>query len=117
MATNDYLPSICSNGTAGSQLFITNGDLGYIFDLSANTLTQIVDPGFPSRARMGEFMDGYFFVLVTETRRFQISALEDGTTWDPLDVAERSEASDDISGIKRNPYLLAYLLALIPALC
>ncbi len=109
MATNVYLPSICSNGTAGFQLFITSGDLGYIFDLTANTLTQITDPGFPARVRMGEFMDGYFFALVTETRRFQISALEDGTTWDALDVAERSEASDDINALVRNHRVICIL--------
>jgi hypothetical protein len=102
MAPSVYLPSICSNGTAGNQLFITCGGLGYIFNLNANTLTQITDPGFPSNVRMGEFMDGYFFALVTETRKFQISALEDGTTWDALDVAERSEASDDINALVRN---------------
>jgi hypothetical protein len=104
-----YLPSICSNGTAGFQLFITSGELGYIFDLSANTLTQITDPGFPERVRMGEFMDGYFFALVTETRKFQISALEDGTSWDALDVAERSEASDDINALVRNHRVIAIL--------
>ncbi len=109
LATNEYLPSICSNGTAGFQLFITSGDLGYIFDLNANTLTQITSMGFPARARMGEFMDGYFFVLVTETRRFQISALEDGTSWDALDVAERSEASDDINALVRNHRVICLL--------
>ncbi len=109
LATNEYLPSICSNGTAGFQLFITSGDLGYIFDLQANTLVQITDPGFPDRARMGEFMDGYFFVLVTETRRFQISALEDGLVWDSIDVAERSEASDDINALVRNHRVICIL--------
>ncbi len=105
----DYPPSICSNGTAGNQLFLVTGDLGYIFDLNANTLTQITDPGFPERVRMGEFMDGYFFALVTETRKFQISALEDGTSWDALDVAERSEASDDISALIRNHRVICLL--------
>jgi hypothetical protein len=109
LATNVYMPSICSNGTAGFQLFITSGDKGYIFDLGANTLSQITDSGFPARVRMGEFMDGYFFALVTETRKFQISALEDGTSWDALDVAERSEASDDINALIRNHRVIALL--------
>src|SRR5215469_18794550 len=51
---------------------------------------------------MGEFMDGYFLVLINNSRAFQISALEDGTSWDPLDVGERSEGSDNVQAMKRN---------------
>jgi len=99
----DVYPTLCSNGTAGFQLFLTAGLNGYIFDLNTNTLTLIADPDFPQgQALMGEFMDGYFLVLVSGTRRFQISALEDGTSWDGLDVAERSEASDNLSAMRRN---------------
>jgi hypothetical protein len=97
-----YMASICSNGSAGSQLFITSGGLGYIFDLNTNILTQIADPDFPSPCRMGEFMDGYFFALKTDSRSFQISALEDGTDWDPLDVFARSEGSDNVQTLIRN---------------
>lgn len=95
-------PTICSNGTAGGQLFITAGLNGYIFDLNTNVLTLIADADFPQgTALMGEFMDGYFLVLVYNSRRFQISALEDGTTWDALDVFERSEGSDNVQAMVR----------------
>lgn len=106
---NDDLPAcMVSNGTAGNQVFIVSGGYGYIFDLVANVLTLIADPDFPNRtvgsygALSCEFIDGYFIVLIGETRRFQISALEDGTAWDALDVAEISEASDNIVAMKRN---------------
>lgn len=103
VATDSNPPTICSNGTAGHQLFITAGGNGYIFDTIANTLTLIADPDFPNgTALMGEFMDGYFLVLIANSRAFQISALEDGTSWDALDVGERSEGSDNILGMKRS---------------
>lgn len=96
-------PTISSNGTAGGQLFITSGLNGYIFDTVANTLTLIADADFPQgQAAMGEFMDGYFLVLIYQSRAFQISALEDGTSWDGLDIAERSEGSDNVLAMKRS---------------
>ncbi len=109
LATNDYLPTICSNGSAGNQLFIVSGGQGYIFDLGANTLTEITDPGFPDDARMGEFSDSYFMVSVAESRSWQISALDDGLTWDVLDVAERSIASDNIAAMVRLERVIALL--------
>lgn len=91
-----------SNGTAGFQLAFTASLYGYVFDLLTNTLSLIADSDFPQgEAKMLEFMDGYGIVLINDSRRFQISALEDFTDWDALDVAERSIASDNIVFIKR----------------
>ena len=88
--------SFSSNGTAGNQLFITAGGFGYILDLVANTVTQITDPDFLTPTYMGVFIDGYFVSLHALTRQFQISALEDGLTWDGLDVFEVSRTSDNL---------------------
>jgi len=96
-------PTMCSNGTAGHQVFITSGLNGYIFDINTNVLTLIADTDFPQGSALeGEFMDGYFLVLINESRAFQISALEDGTDWDGLDIAERSEASDNLIAMRRS---------------
>jgi len=96
-------PTMCSNGTAGHQIFITSGLNGYIFDTVADTLTLIADIDFPQgEAIAGEFMDGYFLVLIYQSRAFQISALEDGTDWDGLDIAERSEGSDNLVAMRRS---------------
>ena len=97
------VPTMCSNGTAGGQVFITSGLNGYIFDLNTDTLTLIADIDFPQgEAIAGEFMDGYFLVLIYQSRAFQISALEDGTDWDGLDIAERSEGSDNLVAMRRS---------------
>src|SRR5262245_24087218 len=99
----EIVPSFSSNGTAGHQIFITSGLNGYIFDTIANTLTLIADVDFPQgEAQFGEFMDGYFIVLIHDSRAFQISALENGLSWDALDVAERSEGSDNLTSMRRS---------------
>lgn len=86
--------SICSNGSDGNQLFIVSGGLGYIFDLLTDTLTQITDPDFPTDAKMGAFLDGYFLVLQAGTDKFYLSDLEDGTAWNGVDVGQSNQSSD-----------------------
>ncbi len=94
---NDGLPvTISSNGQAGHQLLITSGGLSYIFDLDSNTLTQVADPDILAFTAQGIFDDSYFIVLDNVTSTFQISAPEDGTSWSGLDVAQRSDSSDNI---------------------
>jgi hypothetical protein len=84
--------TICSNGSDGNQLFIVSAGGGYIFNLQTNALTPI--PGdFPTPCSMGAFVDGYFLALQAQSDRFQISGLEDGLAWDPLDVAQVSQTT------------------------
>lgn len=71
-----------------TQLLILAGGLGYIFDLKANTLTRILDPDFPIGATKGGFLDAFFIVLEPHSQTFAISALNDGTSWDPLDFSD-----------------------------
>lgn len=95
-ALNGQPASISSNGTNGNQLFITSGGLGYIYDLTLNTISQITDPDFPTPVRMGTFSDGYFIALKADTNQFNISALFDGTDWDALDVFQVSTVADPV---------------------
>ncbi len=94
--------SMASNGTAGNQVMIVTDGLGYIYNTNTLTFAQIVAAGFPVPVRMCDFMDGYFLVLKSDSRQFNWSALEDGTAWDSLDVAEVSEAADNITALIRN---------------
>jgi hypothetical protein len=91
-----YAASISSNGSDGHQLFIVSNGDGFIYDLDANTLTALTvatAPDFPRPCSMGAFVDGYFLALQSNSDRFQVSALEDGLVWDPLDVAQVSQTT------------------------
>lgn len=103
-STTFPMATICSNGPQGDQVFIVSGGNGYIFTLSTNSGPTIIGDGdFPNgSALMGEFFDGYFFVLLVNSQQVQWSALFDGTSWDPLDVMIRSWAPDNIAFIRRN---------------
>lgn len=90
VAVNSHPATICSNGDAGHQLYVTSGDHGYIFDLNSSAFSQVQASG----ATVGCFFEGYFLRLDTATSSFYISDLNDGTTWDPTQVAQRSAAAD-----------------------
>ncbi len=89
MVLDQFPATMCSNGPAGHQLFITSGDSGYIFDLNSSAFTHVL-----TGCRMGAFLDGYFLALDANTSTLKWSALEDGTTWDGADVAQRNTAGD-----------------------
>lgn len=93
VALNSSPATISSNGDGGGELFITSGGNGYIFDLTANTLTQIA--ALNGKATMGDHLDGYFLALNSATSTLYISNLLDGLTWNTgTDFAQRSSAPD-----------------------
>jgi len=67
--------------TNWSQIVIISSRIGWIFQLSTNTLSLITDPGFPIEATNVTCIDGYFVVGNFNSRQFNISQLDDGTTW------------------------------------
>lgn len=100
LVVSDGRPAtISSNGTNGHQLLVTSGGHGYIFDLTANTFTEITDDGFPTPVAMGLFVDTYFLVLKSGSNQFNWSSPLDGTTWNALDVAQTSLSSDQKKAI------------------
>lgn len=82
--------TLCWNGPAGLELFITSGDVGYILNLTTFALTVVLASG----ASMGAYLDGFFLALDATTGALAISDLLDGLTWDPTQVALRSSAPD-----------------------
>ena len=89
VAAGTDMGTIVSNGDAGGQLLVVVGGYGYVYNKTTNILTQIADPDFPQgTASMCCFLDGYGIVLQSSASTFQISALEDFTSWDALDVAQ-----------------------------
>jgi hypothetical protein len=89
VAIDQYPATLCSNGQGGHQVFTTSGNNGYIYDLNSAAFSAVL-----TGARMGGFLDGYFLALDADTSTLKLSALEDGTSWDPLDVAQRSTGGD-----------------------
>lgn len=88
---DDSWVNIAGNGDAGRQLSITSGSQLYSFDLITNTLTAITD--IPNASDV-VFQDGYFIALDPNTSNIYLSELEDGTTWDPLETAQRNDSPD-----------------------
>lgn len=94
---DDSPASIIGNGDGGHQLVFAAGSMLYCLDLITNTLTTIPD----IQATFVEFMNGTFYALDPNTSTIFASDPEDGTTWDPLAVFQRSSAPDKILAIAR----------------
>jgi len=93
MATDTNPATMCSNGEAGNQVFITSGGQGYCFDLGTNAFANVI-----SGVIQGGFLDGYFLALNKTTSQLFVSDLEDGMTWDPLQFTQRNTAADNWIG-------------------
>lgn len=95
-----------SMANSGKQLIMACGANGYCFDLTSNKFTQIQNwPGGQSIT----FLDGYFILANLNSRQFNISALNDGTSWDALDFATKEGAADNITcvvAIRKQLWLL-----------
>lgn len=63
------------------QLLLATGSTGYIYNISAGTLTAITDVFFPVGATSVVFLNGRFIVNKPNTRQFYVSALLDGLVW------------------------------------
>lgn len=87
---------IALNGNIGRQAFVVSGMLGSIFRLDTNAFAPIVSAGFPPTCLSGLFADSYFLALWSGAPKFSFSSLADGTTWAALDVAQKSQTSDNI---------------------
>lgn len=76
-------------------MFVDGTADGYIYTPAAGTFQNIlsVDTDFPGATHVA-YIDGYFIVNAPGTQLFYTSALNDGLTWDPLDVASAESSTD-----------------------
>lgn len=79
----------------GSQLAIQAGSVGYVLD-AGTIYSGIVN--LPPVSGV-TYIDGYFVWIVEESDQFVISGLNDGLTYDPLDVATVEGNPDDNIGV------------------
>lgn len=84
----------------GTQLMIlVPGGKGYIFTV-AGGLVEIVAAGFTANGapQHTKFIDGYF-MCTTDQKKFIISALNDGTSWNALDFSAAESDPDKVVGL------------------
>jgi hypothetical protein len=89
----------------GTQLMFVDGMNGWIFTPSTAAFAQIVDVDFPQVSNGQSpttcaWLGGYFFVSIGGSGKFQWSAVNDGTSWDPLDFATAETAPDNLIRIE-----------------
>ncbi len=82
-----------------TQVMVTDGSFGYIFNKTTNTWSQITDPDFPVPSDL-TFQDGYFIVTEADTGLFWISGINDGTDWDALENTTVESNPDRLVGVK-----------------
>ena len=91
--TNNPNPAqIASNGDAGGELLIASGNNGYLLNIASNALSTI--SALAGKCTMAGMIDGYFLSFDASDSKFYISDLNDGTTWDATQYAQRSIAPD-----------------------
>jgi hypothetical protein len=85
--------------TNGGSLFIASGGLAYIdggLNITQPTFTGTTDPVLASG---GTSMDGYFIAPQPNSKRFYISGINEGLSWDPLDFGEKVGYPDNIATV------------------
>lgn len=94
---NDGLPvSMCASPL---YLTIASGGLVYYFVLATNTFVSLPTELFLGPVLQVGFCDGFFIALISQSNKFQISAPEDVTSWDPTDSTTISVFSDNVIGM------------------
>lgn len=82
-----------------TQIMIVDGSSsGYIWTESTSTFATVSDVDFDGGTDV-VFLNGYFIVNVPDTGILHTSALNDGLSWDALDVATAESGPDDIVGL------------------
>lgn len=87
----------CSMADNGTQLMVlVPGGNGYIYNHVTDTFSQITDVDFTANGnpQFVVFVDGYF-VVTTDTKKFIVSALNDGLSWNALDYGT-AESDPDV---------------------
>src|SRR6267142_5270504 len=98
VAQDSNLAQIVYNGPTGNQLLIGSGTNAYCYNITTNTLTQVLT----GEAHQIGMLDEYGFALNMTTGKLRLSNLNDFATWDPLQFAFRSSQPDPWTAIAIN---------------
>lgn len=83
-----------------TQLVVLNNGNLYVLTLATNVFAAVNMAQFNGPVAQIEFLDGYIIASLQISHTFQVSNLEDGTTWSGLDIATLSLFPDNITSMK-----------------
>ena len=83
-----------------TQLVILNNGNLYVLTLATNAFIVVNMAQFNGPIGQMDFCDGYILAMLANSHTFQVSALEDATTWSGLDIATNSLAPDNYVSMK-----------------
>jgi hypothetical protein len=85
------------------QLFMTAGRRAYVFTQAGNTFQEVTsslaNPAGATGPRFCGFSDGYYVTVFGNSNEFQISGLEDATSWNGVNVGQISVWVGNIVGM------------------
>ena len=96
--------SRCSFADNGKQLMVVTNNDGWIIDETATPIFQkITDPDFKANGNPKQvvFIDG-FFIVITDSKKFIRSAINNGLSYGALDFASAEADPDDIVSVVVN---------------
>ena len=96
LGTLNTTDGIVKMATSNDELMIVDGSNGYIYKVDDATFAKITDVDFISTPVDVTYQDGYFITIDDNEQKFYISAINDGTSWNGLDFASATGASDDL---------------------
>lgn len=82
-----------------SQVLIVDGAAGYVYDINAETLTQINSDNFPSSPLDCVFFNNYFVVCQAQSNQWFISAAGDALTWNSQNNIVFNAKADTLQGV------------------
>jgi hypothetical protein len=83
-----------------TQLVVLNNGNIYVLTLATNVLVAVNMAQFNGPVAQIDFIDGYIIATLQNSHTFQVSNLEDGTTWNGLNIATLSYFPDNIVSMK-----------------
>lgn len=78
------------------QVIFVDGELGWIWDINANTFERITDTGFPARPVDVCYIDGFFLVAHGDTNEFQLSEFNQGMVWSGATATFTADTGSDV---------------------
>lgn len=82
-----------------SQVLIVDGAAGYVYDINAETITQIDSDNFPSSPLDCVFFNNYFVVCQAESNQWFVSAAGSASTWNSQNNVVFNAKADTLKGV------------------